>query len=639
MIKRDGLIFFIILLAFAALAVKAFYVQILNTNFLQQEADKRQIRTVSIPAPRGEIYDRHGRLVALSTPIGSVWLDPKVVGVCDEKYQQVLELLQLSDDELNHLAEQNRLDRLSFIRQLDDSAVEEIIRALALPGIYIKRVSTEYSTASKHIVVDEEYASLWVDTSVLNRYRYTLDKLANLLKKSRKELAGKVYKHPKSRFMYVQRGVVPDVVNQIEMLGLRGVYVDKEYKRYYPSSEIFANLIGFTDINDVGIEGVENAYNTWLSGEPGKKQVIKDRSGKVIDFIKDVKAAEPGRPMVLSIDQDLQFFTFRALKKVMIKHQAKSASSVILDVKTGEILAMVSLPSFNPNDVRQRKGVALKNRTVTDLIEPGSTMKPFIVAKALDEGTITLDTVIDTHQGVFKIRGQKISDTRNHGPLTPGQVIQKSSNIGAAKIALTLTAEQQRNYWESMGFGQPSGLFLTGENSGYLRPYQQWKDVDQAFAAFGYGFNTNVMALAHAYQMLANKGVSLPINLVKQEGIVEGRPVITPETAQKVLEMMESVVGEGGTAKKARIRGFRVAGKTGTVHKTKKKGGYKENTYMSLFAGVVPVSDPSMVMVILVNEPSRGVYYGGQVAAPVFSEVMKEALRIRKIKSDAKVSD
>ncbi len=636
-IRRDWVVFTLIALGFIGLAVRALHVQILSTDFLQKEADKRQVRTISIPAPRGEIYDRNGSLLALSTPMASVWVDPKVVIKHEKNYHQFLKLLGLSDNQLNETAKLNRHKRLSFIRQLNDSSLADKIAELDLPGIYIKRIELSYLNNGKEIKVDKLLPSVWVDLELINRYRYTPDRLAEILGKPRSVLAKKIYSTPSRRFLYLKRGLVPQVAKEIEDLRLTGVYTQGEYRRYFPAGESIANLIGFTNIDDQGIEGVELAYNDWLKGGPGKKQVVKDRAGHVIDFVKDIKAAKPGNSMTLSIDQNLQYFTYRALKKVMIEHQAKSASSVVLDAKTGEILAMVSLPSFNPNVPAQRKGRGLKNRVITDLIEPGSTMKPFIVAKALDEGIVDLNTEIDTSPGSIRIQGNRITDTHNNGKITPLKIIQKSSNVGVAKIALQFTPEKQRDFWADLGIGQESGLFLPGESFGYLKPYQEWQSIDQASASFGYGFNTNLLGLAHAYLLFANHGNMLPLSLIKLNEIPEGKRVISEESAKQVLRMMETVVARGGTAPKAQIEGYRVAGKTGTVHKTSQVGGYQENTYMSLFAGVVPVSDPNMIMITVVNEPSRGVYYGGSVAAPVFSEVMQEALRLRNVPHDQKV--
>ncbi|WP_029408024.1 penicillin-binding protein 2 [Thiomicrorhabdus sp. Milos-T2] len=633
-IRRDAVVFTLICLSFVAIGVRAFYVQTIKTDFLQSEGDKRQIRTIVIPAPRGEIYDRNGDLLALSTPMASVWLDPKTIISHDTHYHEFLELLGLTDSQLNILAKQNRYKRLSFIRQLGDKKLVQKLASLELPGTYIKYVGLSYDNAGNHVEVNKVLPSVWVDMRVVNRYRYTVSRLAEILGIDRKKIQNKIYKYPKRRFLYLKRSLVPDLAAKIDALRLTGVYTQGEYRRYFPSGESSANLIGFTNIDDQGQEGIELAYDNWLKGVPGKKQVVKDRAGHVVDFIKDIKAAKPGKSMTLSIDQNLQYFTYRALKKVMIEHQARAASSVILDAKTGEILAMVSLPSFNPNDSSQRRGRGIKNRVITDLIEPGSTMKPFIISKALDDGLIDEDTIIDTSPGWIRVQGNRLNDTRNHGKLTPSQIIQMSSNVGASKIALKMKADVQRDFWAQIGIGQESGLFLPGEAMGYLKPASEWEDIDQASASFGYGFNTNILTLAHAYLLFSNKGKILPLSLIKLDEKPEGKALIKPETAEKVLGMMETVVARGGTAPKAQIPGYRVAGKTGTVHKTNSVGGYRENTYYSLFAGIVPVSDPNMLMIVVVDEPSRGVYYGGSVAAPAFKEVMQEALRLRNVAPD-----
>jgi cell division protein FtsI (penicillin-binding protein 3) len=435
------------------------------------------------------------------------------------------------------------------------------------------------------------------------------------------------------RFMYVERGVLPELSAQIEDLDVPGLYVQNQYKRYYPAGEVVGHLIGFTNIDDTGIAGIEKTYDDWLSGHAGKKQIIKDRAGRVIEFVKDIEPAEPGQPLVLSIDEDLQFFLYHALKKAFIRHQAQSIMSVILDAQTGEVLAMVSLPGFNPNDRSQLTGNRLRNRVIADRIEPGSTVKPFIVAKALDLGVLHLDDEIDTRPGSLRIQGQRITDTRNHGVITPGEVIKLSSNVGASKIAFKMTPQQEWQMYHDVGFGQDLGLFLPGETLGFIRPATEWQKIDQASASFGYGFNINLMQLAQAYLIFANEGKIKPVSLLKLNKVPEGTQVVSKESAQAVLAMMEKVAARKGTAPEANIEGYRVAGKTGTVHRTK-IGGYEQNKYISLFAGIVPVSNPKYIMVTAINEPSRGIYYGGKVAAPVFHEVMQEALRLNNIPPD-----
>ncbi|GKT11664.1 MAG: cell division protein FtsI [Thiomicrorhabdus sp.] len=637
--RRENAVFILIALGFVAIIVRAFYVQIIKTDFLQNEADKRQIRTIEIPAYRGDIYDRNGKLLALSTPMASVWVDPKVVVAHEQKYLQFLRLLKLTDTQLNEKIKENRHKRLSFIVQVPDKTIIKKLAELELPGTYAKYVDLTFQNGDKQIVVSKLLPSIWVDQKLINRYRYSYAKLAQILETTPGTLAKKIRSSPKRRFMYLKRSMVPDLAKRIDQLKLTGVYTQGEYKRYYPAGESSAHLVGFTNIDDQGLEGVELAYNEWLKGTPGKKQVVKDRAGQVVDFVKDIRASEAGKPITLSIDKNIQYFAYRALKEVMIKHQAQSASSIILDAKTGEILSMVSLPGYNPNDSSQRVGKAIRNRVVTDLIEPGSTIKPFVVAKALDEGLITEETEINTSPGYIRVQGNRISDTHNNKVLKPKGIVRKSSNVGSAKIALMLTPESQRQFLYDVGFGHDTGLFLPGESSGYLKPEFDWQEIDQVSASFGYGFSTNLMNLAQSYLLFSNQGRMMPLSVIKREVHPEGKQLVKPEVANTVLRMMESVVSIGGTAPKARIPGYRVAGKTGTVHKTKSIGGYEENSYLAVFAGIVPVSDPDMIMAVVVNEPSRGVYYGGLVAAPVFKKVMQEALRLRNIAPDQTIKD
>ncbi|WP_019555745.1 peptidoglycan D,D-transpeptidase FtsI family protein [Thiomicrorhabdus arctica] len=632
-IRRDRVVFFLITLGFMAIIGRAFYVQVIKTDFLQSEGDKRQIRTIEIPASRGNIFDRNGELMALSTPMAAVWVDPEEMTSHEQKYLKFLSLLNLTDSQLNQYIRSNKHKRLSFIQQVSDKGIIDKIAKLELPGTYTKYVDIDFENNGRIIHVDKLLPSVWVEKRLIDRYRYSYARLAQALGMTTRELAHKIRAKPNRRFMYLKRSMVPEIAKKIEDMNLTGVYTQGEYKRYYPSGESNAHLLGFTNIDDKGLEGVELAYNDWLRGTPGKKQVVKDRAGHVVDFVKDIVASKPGKSITLSIDQNIQYFAYRALKEVMVKHQATSASSVILDAKTGEVLSMVSLPGYNPNDSSQRSGIAIRNRVVTDLLEPGSTVKPFVIAKALDLGLIDLDTLIDTSPGSIRVQGERISDTRNHGILTPMGIIQKSSNVGVSKVALKLSPKQQHDFMSQLGFGRDSGLFLPGEAMGYLKPAADWHDLDQASSSYGYSFNINLLNLAHSYLLFTNQGKILPLSVIKLEQAPEGESLVKAKVADEVLKMMESAVSDQGTAPKAQIPGYRVAGKTGTVHKTK-RGGYEENSYMALFAGIVPVSDPQFIMAISVNEPSRGVYYGGLVAAPIFKEVMQEALRLRNVAPD-----
>lgn len=594
--QRDTIIYFLVFALFLALFVKAVDVQIIQSDFLQSEGNKRQVRTLEIPAPRGQILDRNGNVLSLSTPYDSVWVDPKILSYYLDVVQQ----------QQSFLADQ---------------------------------LSPEQAEKRQQQIAGE-----------IKKYRQML----SLLKVSEKVLTPKILAKKDKRFLYVKRSIRPELSDLIEKLDVPGVFIQNEYKRYYPAGEVMGHVTGFTNIDDEGISGVEKTYNRWLHGQPGKKQVIKDRAGHVVEFVKDIQPAQAGHDLVLSIDKDIQFFLHHTLKKAYIKHQAKSVQSVILDAKTGEILAMSSVPSFNPNDRSQLKGSRLRNRVIADRLEPGSPTKPFIIAKALDLHLIDDTTEIDTNPGSIRIQGQRISDTRNHGVLTPAGIIAKSSNVGVSKVAFRMQPRQHWQLLHDVGFGQDLGLFLPGETLGFVRPAEEWQKIDQASASFGYGFNVNLLQLARAYTIFANHGILKPVTLLKINpaakeqkeseeisapgNVLKEKPVVSPEVADKVLHMMEAVAKKGGTAPKAKIEGYRIAGKTGTVHKTK-IGGYEQNQYVSLFVGLIPASNPKYIMATAVNEPSRGVYYGGLVAAPIFKEVMQEVLRLRNIPPDETVED
>lgn len=638
-IGRDHVVFGLVVIGFLAVLVRAFYVQVFNADFLIEEGDKRQVRTIEIPAPRGEVYDRHGAVLALSTPMASVSVDAKVVASYQQDYKTLLSVLGMSEAALIETATRNKHKRLSFIKNETNHTVIEKLETLELPGLYLKTITMTLKLSNGGVIqMDKKTPSIWVDLEQMARFQQAYTKIAKALNIDKARLKKKVEANAKRRHMYVKRSVEPEVAKLVDRLNLYGVYVDEEYKRYYPEGEITAHLIGFTNIDDQGQEGVELAYNDWLKGTSGKKQVIKDRTGNVIDFVKDVVPAKPGRPVTLTIDKNIQYFAYRALKATMIEHQARSASAVVLDAKTGEVLAMVSLPGYNPNDRSQVSGRAIKNRVISDLMEPGSTVKPFIIAKALHEGVISIDDEIDTSPGSMRVQGHRITDSHNNGLLKPGDIIQKSSNVGASKIALKLTPEEQYSMWKQIGFSVGSDLYLPGEAAGNLKPASQWQDLDQTSTSYGYGFNINLLSLAHAYLLFANDGEIMPVSIFKGAEPAIKTPVVSPYAANQTLLMMERVVAKGGTAPKAQIPGYRVAGKTGTTHKTK-KGGYEQNEYISQFAGIVPVSDPNMVMIVRVNEPSRGVYYGGSVTAPVFKEVMEQALRLRNVPHDMPIDE
>lgn len=434
-------------------------------------------------------------------------------------------------------------------------------------------------------------------------------------------------------FIYLKRHATPDVVKKIQELGVRGVSTQREYKRYYPAAEVASHIVGFTNVDDQGQEGLELAYNDWLSGKNGKKRVLKDRLNRIVQNIESIEPSEPGKELRLSIDRRVQYLAYRELAAAVKYHRAKSGSLVMLDVRTGEVMAMVGQPSYNPNNRETLNSHYFRNRAVTDVFEPGSTMKPFTVSAGLESGLYNPHTAIETSPGFYKVGDHTIRDMRNYGKLDVSTVITKSSNVGASKIALSLEPEKFWDVLSRFGFGQSTGSAFPGESSGVLSPYNSWSDVEMATMSFGYGLSVTPLQLAHAYSVLANGGVMLPVSFLKTEGAVSGTRVLPEKITRQVRKMMETVVSDVGTGKRAAIRGYRVLGKTGTVYKYI-RGGYSDDRYLSVFAGIAPASQPRFAMVILIDEPRGDHHYGGVVAAPVFSRVMEGTFRILNIPPD-----
>lgn len=434
-------------------------------------------------------------------------------------------------------------------------------------------------------------------------------------------------------FIYLKRHANPALVKKVHELGIRGVSTQREYKRYYPAAEVTSHIIGFTNIDDQGQEGLELAYDNWLSGKTGKKRVLKDRLNRIVENIESIEPSEPGKELKLSIDRRIQYLAYRELAAAVKYHRAKGGSLVMLDVRTGEVMAMVGQPSYNPNNRKKLKSRFYRNRAVTDVFEPGSTMKPFSVVAGLESGTFSPHTPIKTSPGFLKVGDHTVRDMRNYGDIDVTRVITKSSNVGASKIVLSLEPEKYWDVLSRLGFGQITGSAFPGESSGLLNPYNTWSDVEMATMSFGYGLSVTPLQLAHAYSVLANGGVLLPVSFLKVEGSVSGKRVLEEKVTRQVRKMLETVVSAKGTGKRAAIRGYRVIGKTGTVHKSV-RGGYSEDRYLSLFAGIAPASQPRFAMVVLVDEPRSGDHYGGVVAAPVFSRVMEGAFRILNIPPD-----
>lgn len=635
---RSWLIFLVIFAAFLLVASRSIYLQS-STEYKQKltnEAENRHLRTLKVSPPRGAIYDRHGNLLALSTRVYDIVLDPKYLSHLLKNYRKFLQLTRLKDRELKSLAQSQKHKRKSFIRVLPENPeLLEQIRALALPGVSIERVELSWQAPSgQHFRVQNTSPTLWVNWQAIEHYRLAAYKIAKILQLNGASLTQKIHKRAKSRYLVVKRGVSPKMSHAVKDLSLRGVFLEPTYRRYYPQGESVANLVGFTNIQDVGADGVERSYNQHLTGVSGQQKVVRNALGQVIDVINVSQTPRAGKDIQLSIDQNIQYFAYKTLKEQVNRHDAESASAVVLDAKTGEILAMVSLPSYNPNDRSQRVSRGVRNRAISDFIEPGSTLKPFAIAKGLEYGVVQTDSIINTGNGAFYVQGQRITDTSAHGKIDLKTIVQKSSNIGTAKIALKIDPETYYQDLLNFGFTRASDTYLPGEVTGRINGATHWQPINQVTTSYGYGINMTTLTLARAYTVFSNQGKLLPVSLFKLTSPPVGEAVLGAQAAQTTLEMMETVAQRGGTAPKAAIDGYRVAGKTGTVHLTASTGGYQGNEYLSVFAGLVPVSDPDMIMVVAVKKPSRGVYYGGLIAAPVFQQVMQQALRIRKISPD-----
>jgi len=426
----------------------------------------------------------------------------------------------------------------------------------------------------------------------------------------------------------------PVLAAKVVALNLPGVFLQREYRRYYPAGDVAAHVIGFTSVDDRGQEGIELAYQEWLAGKPGSRRVIKDRLGRIIEDVDSISAAEDGRSLSLSIDRKVQYLAYRELKRAAIEHKAKAASIVVLDVSSGEVLALANWPSYNPNNRETFSAKRTRNRAVVDLFEPGSTLKPFTAAAAIDAGLFGPATMIDIEAGRLRIGNRTIHDVHVDNPvLSVSQVIQKSSNVGSAKIAMAM---EPRVLWQVLttaGFGATPKSGFPGEASGRVRDFDRWKPIEQATMSYGHGISVSLLQLARAYTVFATDGLLAPLTFVRREAPVPGQRVISERTARLVRTMLESVTHPGGTAERARVTGYRVAGKTGTAHKLV-DGRYAPHTYMSSFVGFAPASRPRLVVAVMIDEPGGEHYYGGEVAAPVFREVTAGALRILGISPD-----
>ncbi|WP_394130669.1 peptidoglycan D,D-transpeptidase FtsI family protein [Shewanella maritima] len=458
--------------------------------------------------------------------------------------------------------------------------------------------------------------------------------LADVLHEPVDKLVNKVQRDPKRRFVYLKRQVTPAVADYIQKLKIGGIYLKSESRRYYPGGEISAQLIGITNIDDVGIEGIENTYNTWLTGTPSKQKVRKSRDGKVVERLDIVQEGESSNDIVLSIDQRIQQLAYRELKRATEMYQATSGSVVVLDVHTGEVLAMVNTPSYNPNSRQNLQSHRMRNRALTDTFEPGSTVKPFVVAAALEAGTVQRDELIPTSPGWMRIGGRQVRDSSNNGDMSLSRILVRSSNVGISKIALSMPVQQLLGTYQSMGLGNYSGINLTGESAGLIQDRRRWSDFERATLSFGYGFTATPLQIARMYATLGSGGMLYPVSIMKLKHQPEGQQVIAPEVANDVMRMLVGVTEAGGTARKAHIEGYPVAGKTGTSRKAV-AGGYGDD-YVALFAGVAPVHNPKLAISVVINEPKGDKYYGGDVAGPAFANIMSGALQMLNVEPISK---
>jgi len=533
---RSRLVLGVLLTGFLALSIRSYYLQGIHKDFLIGKGESRYERVIEMPATRGRILDRNGDVLAVSTPVKSIWAIPEDAKLTPAQTRTLASLL--------------------------DSDPRDLARKLAV----------------------------------------------------------------ERDFVFLKRQISPDVANKVAELKLPGIHFQNEYRRYYPVGEVASHMLGFTGAEEKGLEGIELALEEQLAGKSGSRRVIKDRRGQIVEDVESIHPPQEGKDTYLALDAKLQYLAHSQLKRAIAEHKAKAGGIVMIDAKSGEILALVNMPTYNPNNREKLSGQQLRNRAFTDTFEPGSTFKPFGVALALEKGHVRFDTSIDTAPGKLTIGPATISDTQPHGVLSVAQIIQKSSNIGVAKMALNQRAEDMWTMFDKLGFGQPLKLGFPGEAGGRLRPWKRWRPIEQATMSYGHGISVTLIQLARSYQAFARNGDLVPLSLVRVDNApAVGVRVFSEQTARELRAMLEMAVQPGGTAPKAQVNGYRVAGKTGTAHKI--EGGVYADKYVSSFVGFAPVSDPRLIVAVMIDEPTGGKHYGGEVAAPVFSAVMGSALR------------
>ena len=513
-----------------------------------------------------------------------------------------------------------------FLQQKGESRYSRVVEISAHRGMITDR-------HGEPLAISTPVESVWASPQDMEITTSQIKKLAEIIGMNSAEIQKKI-EGPQRDFVYLKRHLPPEIAARVVELNMPGVFLRREFRRYYPAGELTAHMLGFTDVDDNGQEGVELAWQDDLAGKPGSRRVIKDRKGRIVEDIESIRVPRPGRDIALSIDSKIQYLAYRELKQAVEASKSKAGGIVVLDAQTGEVLALANLPVYNPNNRGKIKSERARNRALTDVFEPGSTLKPFTVAAALEAGRISPDTIFQTAPGTLTIGKATIRDSHREGPLTVTQVIQKSSNVGSAKIALSLPPEALWEILSQSGFGVSTGSGFPGEVTGRLRPHKTWRPIEQATMSYGHGISVSLIQLARAYTLFSAEGELKPVSLLKLDAPTTGERVISRATALAVSRMLEMVVRPGGTAPRAQISGYRVAGKTGTAHKLEGNG-YAKDRYISTFVGYAPASNPRLIIAVMLDEPSAGQYFGGVVAAPVFSQVMTGALRILSVPHDA----
>jgi cell division protein FtsI (penicillin-binding protein 3) len=513
-----------------------------------------------------------------------------------------------------------------FLQQKGESRYSRVVDIIAHRG----RITDRHG---EPLAISTAVESVWASPADMEATDEQKQRLARLIGVEPAELQKRVA-DTRREFVYLRRQLPPEQAAKVVELNIPGVFLQREYRRYYPAGDVTAHVVGITDIDDNGQEGIELSFQETLAGKAGSRRVIKDRKGRIVEDVESIRAPQQGRDIVLSIDRKIQYLAYRELKAALVEHRAKAGGVVVLDAKTGEVLALANLPAYNPNNRGRIDPSKARNRVLTDLFEPGSTMKPFTVAAALEAGQVKPETVIQTSPGTLTIGSATIRDAHPGGAMSVAQVIQKSSNVGVSKMALGMPSETLWSMLNRSGIGVPPKSGFPGEVSGRLRAPNTWRPIEQATMSYGYGLSVSLLQLAKAYLVFASDGEMRPISLTKREEVVAGIPVISPATAKALRVMLEMAVQPGGTALRAQVVGYRVAGKTGTAHKVE-NGVYGGNKYISSFVGFAPVSDPRLIVAVMIDEPTAGQYYGGAVAAPVFREVVSGALRLMAVPPDA----